>query len=104
MVILQNHGFVFCSALHCKRCILATSIPSVCPSVTRRHCVKTTARSTMQFAPLREKFTTQHHIHHQMVGFSRVSRVRVSRVRLGLGLVLGLGLGLGLGLVSVVRI
>ena len=30
---------------------------------------------------LREKFTTQHHIHRQMVGFSRVSRVRVSRVR-----------------------
>ena len=25
---------------------------SVCPSVTRRYCVKTTARSTVQFAPL----------------------------------------------------
>jgi len=24
--------------------------PSVCPSVTRRYCVKTTARSTVQFA------------------------------------------------------
>ena len=34
--------------------VLATAIPSVCPfvrpSVTRRYCVKTTARSTMQFA------------------------------------------------------
>ena len=44
---------------HCKRCnLLATAIPSVClsvclsvrPSVTRRYCVKTTARSTVQFA------------------------------------------------------
>ena len=39
--------------------VLATAIPSVClsvrpsvrPSVTRRYCVKTTARSTVQFAP-----------------------------------------------------
>jgi len=30
------------------------------------------------FAALREKFTAQHHIHRQMVGFSRV---RVNRVR-----------------------
>ena len=30
--------------------VLATAIPSVCPSVTRRYCVKTTARSTVQFA------------------------------------------------------
>jgi len=34
--------------------VLATAIPSVCSSVrlsvTRRYCVKTTARSTMQFA------------------------------------------------------
>jgi len=33
--------------------VLATAIPSVClsvrPSVTRRYCVKTTARSTVQF-------------------------------------------------------
>jgi len=33
---------------------IATAIPSVClsvrPSVTRRYCVKTTARSTVQFA------------------------------------------------------
>jgi len=30
--------------------VLATTIPSVRPSLTRRYCVKTTARSTMQFA------------------------------------------------------
>jgi len=30
--------------------VLATAIPSVRPSVTRRYCVKTTARSTVQFA------------------------------------------------------
>jgi len=34
--------------------INATAIPSVCPSVgpsvTRRYCVKTTARNTVQFA------------------------------------------------------
>jgi len=30
--------------------VLAMAIPSVRPSVTRRYCVKTTARSTMQFA------------------------------------------------------
>ena len=30
--------------------VLATAIPSVCPSVTRRYCVKTTERSTVQFA------------------------------------------------------
>jgi len=39
--------------------VLATAIPSVCPSVcvsvTRRYCVKTTARSTMQFPPLDSK-------------------------------------------------
>ena len=47
--------------------VLATAIPSVCPSVrpsvclsvrpsdTRRYCVKTTARSTMQFSPLDSK-------------------------------------------------
>ena len=36
--------------------VLATAIPSVrpsvCLSVTRRYCVKTTARRTVQFAPL----------------------------------------------------
>ena len=31
--------------------VLATAITSVCLSVTRRYCVKTTARSTVQFAP-----------------------------------------------------
>ena len=39
--------------------VLATAIPSVCPSVrlavTRRYCVKTTARSTVQFALLDSK-------------------------------------------------
>jgi len=30
--------------------VLAAAIPSVCPSVTRRYCVKTTAHSTVQFA------------------------------------------------------
>jgi len=30
--------------------VLATAIPFVCPSVTRRYCVKTTARSKVQFA------------------------------------------------------
>ena len=39
--------------------VLAIAIPSVClsvrPSVTRRYCVKTTARSTMQFSPLHSK-------------------------------------------------
>ena len=43
--------------------VLATAIPSVClsvclsvrPSVTRRYCVKTTARSTVQFTPLDSK-------------------------------------------------
>jgi len=31
--------------------VLATAIPPVCLSVTHRYCVKTTARSTVQFAP-----------------------------------------------------
>jgi len=31
--------------------VLATAIPSVCPSITRQYCVKTTARNTVQFAP-----------------------------------------------------
>ena len=39
--------------------VLATAIPSVCLSVclsvTRRYCVKTTARSTVQIAPLDSK-------------------------------------------------
>jgi len=50
---------------HCKRCIsysnsVCPSVRpsvrlSVCLSVTRRYCVKTTARSTVQFAPLDSK-------------------------------------------------
>jgi len=44
------------SARNCiASAVLATAIPSVCPSVTRRYCVKTTAHSTMQFAPLDSK-------------------------------------------------
>ena len=35
--------------------VLATAIPSVCLSVTRRYCVKTTARSTVQSATLDSK-------------------------------------------------
>ena len=35
--------------------VLATAIPSVCLSVARRYCVKTMARSTVQFAPLDSK-------------------------------------------------
>ena len=35
--------------------VLATAIPSVCQSVTRRYCVKTTASSTVQFVPLDSK-------------------------------------------------
>ena len=38
---------------HCKRCISYSN--SVRLSVTRRYCVKTTARSTMQFSPLDSK-------------------------------------------------
>jgi len=48
----------------------------------------------MYYWALREKFTTQHHIHRQMVGFSRLGLVGLG-LGLGLGLVLGLGLGLG---------
>jgi len=50
---------------HCKRCISYNNsvCPSVCPSVglsvclsvTCRYCVKTTARSTVQFATLDSK-------------------------------------------------
>jgi len=42
---------------HCKRCIsYSNSVrPSVCLSVTCRYCVKTTARSMVQFAPLDSK-------------------------------------------------
>ena len=50
---------------HCKRCISYSNFVrlsvrlsvclSVLPSVTRWYCVKTTARSTVQFAPLDSK-------------------------------------------------
>jgi len=44
---------------HCKRCtsnsVCLSVRPSACPSVTRRYCVKTTARSTVQFALLDSK-------------------------------------------------
>jgi len=46
---------------HCKRCtsysnsVRPSVCPSVCLSVTLRYCVKTTARSTMQFSPLDSK-------------------------------------------------
>ena len=49
------------SSARCKRCIsysysVHPSVrPSVCLSVTRRYCVKTTVRSTVQFAPLDSK-------------------------------------------------
>jgi len=38
------------SNAHIASAVLAMAIPSVCPSATRRYCVKTTARSTVQFA------------------------------------------------------
>ena len=41
---------VFYSAPRIASALLAIEIPSVCLSVTRRYCVKTTARSTVQFA------------------------------------------------------
>jgi len=46
--------FAFYSARNARiaSAVLATAIPSVLPSVTRWYCVKTTARSTVQFAPL----------------------------------------------------
>ena len=50
--------FAFCYSARNARiasAVLATAIPSVrpsvCLSVTRRYCVKTTACSTVQFAP-----------------------------------------------------
>ena len=46
----------FYSARNCiASAVLATAIPSVRLSVTRWHCVKATARSTVQFAPLDSK-------------------------------------------------
>ena len=46
--------FTACSNARIASTVLAIAIPSVCPSVcpsvTRQYCVKTTARSTVQFA------------------------------------------------------
>ena len=49
--------FAFYSARNARiaSAVLAIPVPSVRPSVTRRYCVKTTARSTVQFAPLDSK-------------------------------------------------
>ena len=55
---MGRRGLRFYSARNARiaSAVLATVIPSVCLSVrlsvTRRYCVKTTARSTVQFAPL----------------------------------------------------
>jgi len=56
----QYYCFGFYSARNARiaSAVLATAIPSVCLSVrpsARRYCVKTTARSTMQFSPLDSK-------------------------------------------------
>ena len=57
---VQNCGFYSARNARIASAVLATAIPSVClsvvcPSVTRRYCVKTTAPSTVQFAPLDSK-------------------------------------------------
>jgi len=46
----MNHIFTACRIARIASAVLATAIPSVCLSVTRRYCVKTTAGSTVQFA------------------------------------------------------
>ena len=59
----QYHHFYSARNARIASAVLATAIPSVSlsarpsvrPSVTRRYCVKTTARSTVQFAPLDNK-------------------------------------------------
>jgi len=47
--VYSRMSWYFYSAPHCKSVCLSVRL-SVCPSVTRRYCVKTTARSTVQFA------------------------------------------------------
>jgi len=47
-VFLPFYSAPQCS--HCKRCTSSSVCLSVCPSDTRRYCVKTTARSTVQIA------------------------------------------------------
>jgi len=48
----RNSGTIFTARRNARiaSAVLATAIPSVCLSVTRRYCVKTTAHSTVQFA------------------------------------------------------
>ena len=63
----KSELFLFYSARNARiaSAVLATAIPSVrpsvrlsvCPSVTRRYCVKTAARSTVQFASLDSKMS-----------------------------------------------
>jgi len=58
---LNVHFLQHAQCSHCKRCtsysnsVCLSVCLSVCPSVTRRYCVKTTARSTVQFALLDSK-------------------------------------------------
>jgi len=59
----MTHQFYSARNARIASAVLATAIPSVRlsvrlsvrPSVTRRYCVKTTARSTMLFSPLDSK-------------------------------------------------
>ena len=55
----EHLGFYSARNARIASAVLATAIPSVGPSVrlsvTRRYCVKTTARSTVRFAPLDSK-------------------------------------------------
>ena len=47
---------IFTARRYASAVLLSSCVrPSVCPSVTRRYCVKTTASSTMQFSPLDSK-------------------------------------------------
>ena len=54
MLYLHNDIFTARHNARIASAVLATAIPSVCLSVclsvTRRYCVKTTARTTVQFA------------------------------------------------------
>ena len=42
--------FTACRNAGIASAVIAIAFPSVCPSVTLQYCVKTTARSTVQFA------------------------------------------------------
>jgi len=54
-----SRGFYSARNARIASSVLAIAIPSVrlslCPSVTRQYCVKTTARSTVHFGPLDSK-------------------------------------------------